>query len=38
LSLAGADKDTFPMLTETPATWQIAYNGSSLRVPLRPWK
>jgi len=38
LSLAGADKDSFPALTETPATWSIAYcgtQGSTLRIPVR---
>ena len=41
LSLAGADSDSFAPLTDTPATWQIAYggtNGSTLRIPVRPWK
>jgi putative CocE/NonD family hydrolase len=40
LSLAGADADNFSMLTETPATWSVAYggrNGSTLSVPLRRW-
>ena len=40
VSLAGADKDNFPMLSEVPATWQIAYGGSqgsTLRIPVRPW-
>jgi putative CocE/NonD family hydrolase len=32
--------DTFPMLTEVPATWSVSYgglHGSSLIVPTRPW-
>jgi len=32
--------DTFPMLTETPATWSVSYggvDGSRLIVPTRPW-
>ena len=40
LSLAGADAGNFPMLTETPATWSVAYggrNGSTLSVPMRRW-
>jgi putative CocE/NonD family hydrolase len=40
LSLAGADSDNFLPLTETPATWQIAYggpSGSTLHVPVRAW-
>jgi hypothetical protein len=40
LSLSGADQGTFPMLTEVPATWSVAYggrNGSTLRVPLKRW-
>jgi putative CocE/NonD family hydrolase len=39
LSLAGADQGTFPMLTETPATWAVAFGagGSSLRISSRPW-
>lgn len=40
LSLAGADAGTFPMLTDSPATWSVAYGsstGSSLSLPLRPW-
>jgi putative CocE/NonD family hydrolase len=40
LSLAGADAGTFPMLTETPATWSVAYggrSGSTLSLPLRRW-
>lgn len=40
LSLAGADKDNFPLVSEAPATWQIAYGGtqgSTLRIPVRPW-
>ncbi|HET6333509.1 MAG TPA: CocE/NonD family hydrolase [Polyangiales bacterium] len=41
LSLAGADANTFPMVSEAPGTWSIAYggsNGSTLTVPLKPWK
>lgn len=41
LSLAGTDHDNFAMLTETPATWEIAYGGSrgsTLRVPVRAWR
>jgi uncharacterized protein len=40
LSLAGADAGTFPLMTEVPATWSIAYggtDGSTLRLPTRPW-
>jgi putative CocE/NonD family hydrolase len=40
LALAGADDGTFPMLTDTPATWSIVHgatSGSTLRVPMRPW-
>jgi uncharacterized protein len=32
--------DTFPMLTEVPATWSVSYggpHGSTLIVPTRPW-
>jgi hypothetical protein len=32
--------DTFPMLTEVPATWSVSFGGprgSSLIVPTRPW-
>jgi putative CocE/NonD family hydrolase len=39
LSLAGADAGTFPLLSDVPAKWTVAYGrgGSSLRVPLKPW-
>lgn len=39
LSLAGADQGTFPMLTETPATWAVSFGagGSTVRIPSRPW-
>jgi hypothetical protein len=40
LSLAGADAGTFPSLTDQPATWTLRYggaDGSTLRVPTRPW-
>jgi putative CocE/NonD family hydrolase len=40
ISLAGADAGNFAMLTETPATWSVAYggrNGSTLSLPLRRW-
>lgn len=40
LSLAGADAGTFPMLTETPATWSVASggrSGSTLSLPMRRW-
>jgi hypothetical protein len=32
--------ESFPQLTETPATWSVAFggsNGSSLSLPLKPW-
>jgi hypothetical protein len=41
LSLAGADAGTFGTLTDTPATWSVGYggpDGSTLRVPMRPWQ
>lgn len=41
LAIAGADTDTFPMLSEAPGNWLIAYggeNGSTLTVPLKAWK
>jgi putative CocE/NonD family hydrolase len=40
ISLAGADAGNFSTLTETPATWSVAYggrNGSTLSLPLRRW-
>lgn len=40
LSLAGADADTFPMISEAPGNWSIAYggaHGSKLTVPLKAW-
>jgi len=40
LSLSGADAGTFPMLSEAPATWSVAYGGergSTLRLPVKPW-
>jgi uncharacterized protein len=40
LSLAGADAGTFSTLTDTPAHWTVRFggtNGSTLRVPSRPW-
>jgi putative CocE/NonD family hydrolase len=40
LSLAGADAGTFPLVSDAPATWSIAYgegSGSSLTLPLKPW-
>ena len=39
LSLAGADDGTFPMLTDTPATWAVSFGagGSTLKVPSRAW-
>jgi putative CocE/NonD family hydrolase len=36
----GPGVDTFPMLTDVPATWSVSYGGlrgSSLIVPTRPW-
>jgi putative CocE/NonD family hydrolase len=39
LSLAGADAGTFPMLSDGPAQWSVAYgrHGSSLTLPLKAW-
>ncbi len=40
VSLSGADAGTFPLLSDTPATWKIAFGGqggSTLALPLRPW-
>lgn len=40
LALAGADAGTFPMLTDTPSSWRVAYGGrqgSSLTLRSRPW-
>jgi putative CocE/NonD family hydrolase len=39
LSIAGADADNFPMLSEVPSTWSIMVGagGSSLTLPLRAW-
>jgi uncharacterized protein len=40
LALAGADAGTFPMLSDAPSTWSIAYGGtqgSSLSLPLKRW-
>jgi uncharacterized protein len=39
LSLAGADRGTFPMLTDEPASWSVAHGrgGSQLAVPLKAW-
>ncbi len=40
LALTGADAGWFDGLTDTPATWTIAYggaHGSRFSVPMRPW-
>lgn len=36
ISLAGADEGTFPLLSDEPARWSVAF-GSTLTVPTRPW-
>jgi putative CocE/NonD family hydrolase len=38
--MPSAGTETFPILTETPATWSVAFggsNGSRLSLPIRPW-
>jgi putative CocE/NonD family hydrolase len=39
LALTGADAGWFEGLTDTPATWTVAYgvDGSQFSVPMRPW-